>query len=87
MTSTKRNSAALTVKVPISRTSSANNLSKWINSLNKITEEDLNPLTSYELKLIILSARDREQTSRSNVNVNPGDLNILQPTLNELTQT
>ena len=86
MTSTKRNSAALTVKVPISRTSSANNISKWINSLNKITEEDLNPLTSYELKLIILSARDREQTSRSNVNVNAGDLNILQPTLNELTQ-
>ena len=80
MTRTKRNSATLTVKVPILRTSSSNNLSKWINSLNKITEEDLNPLTSHELKLIILSARDREQTSRSNVNVNAGDLNILQPT-------
>ena len=85
MANNKRKSTPLTVKVPITRGSSANILSKWINSLNNITEEDLNPLTSYELKLIIISARDRECAVRSDVNANAGDLNFLQPTLNDLT--
>lgn len=78
-----RKSGALTVKVPISSTYSANSLSKRIHSLEGVTE-DLNSLTSYELNLVIISARDSENIGYPTVHL--VQQSSLQPALDVKTQ-
>ena len=61
-TSSKGKNSSLTVKYPISRDYSIDKLSEWLNSLDGISEESLDSFSNSELKLIILSARDRERS-------------------------
>ena len=49
------------MKIPLCNEGSVNELSRWLNTLVGIDDKNLASLTCMELKLIILSARGREQ--------------------------
>ena len=59
------NRSALTVRVPISNGSTVISLAKWLNSLEGASEGNFYGFSLSELKLIILSARDRELSYRN----------------------
>ena len=72
----------LIVKVPLSTERGVDELAKWLNSLNGATDESLDFFSKNELKLIILCARDREQSVKcqSSDGINELRANVLELT-------
>ena len=78
-----RNSSPLTVRLPISRDYAVDKLAKWLNSLEGASEESLDLFINSELKLIILSARDRE---KSLTDLNHRSISVFQNNVSSLTE-